>query len=159
MLQAAAVLGTLYPRDFIASELEAHIDDLIFRFRNKALGDTLFRVGCDLQRKLGAEDRLAGAIHLALKQKLPYHLILKALVCGCHFNATDEAGLRLSSDLEFDKIYSKGIKVVLTSICGFDAVDDQEVILEALAFDNKHNFGLGSDWICDLKNTVQKGNF
>ena len=136
MLQAAELLLAKYPDEFTIESLTGHIDDLLGRFQNKALGDTLFRVGCDLQRKLGAEDRLAGAIHLACELKLPYHLILKALVCGCHFSATDEAGNRLQSDLEFDSIYVKGIKEVLTSVCGFDEIADHEVISEAIALDN-----------------------
>lgn len=136
MLQAADILFKKYPEEFTVESLTEHIDDLLKRFQNKALGDTIFRVGCDLQRKLGAEDRLAGAIHLARELKLPYNLILNALICGCHFRATDEAGNILPSDREFGAIYAKGIKSVLTSICGFDKVDDHEVITEAIAFDN-----------------------
>lgn len=136
MLQAADILLKKYPDEFTLELLTDHIDDLLKRFQNKALGDTIFRVGCDLQRKLGAEDRLAGAIHHARELKLTYHLILKALVSGCHFNATDEAGNRLPADGEFRDIYSKGIKAVLTSICGFDEIADFEVISEAIALDN-----------------------
>ena len=63
MLQAADILLKKYPDEFTVESLTDHIDDLLRRFQNRALGDTLFRVGCDLQRKLSAEDRLAGAIH------------------------------------------------------------------------------------------------
>jgi len=136
MLQAADILLAKYPEEFTIESLTDHIDDLLRRFQNKALGDTLFRVGCDLQRKLSAEDRLAGAIHLAFELKLPSDLILNALVCGCHFGATDEAGNRLQSDLEFDSIYAKGIKEVLTSVCGFDEVIHREVIAKAIKLDD-----------------------
>jgi hypothetical protein len=67
---------------------------------------------------------------------LPYDLILKALVCGCHFGATDEAGNRLESDIQFGEIYAKGIKAVLTSICGFDEIADDDLIARAIALDN-----------------------
>ena len=144
MLQAADILLAKYPDEFTIGSLTEHIDDLLRRFQNKALGDTLFRVGCDLQRKLSAEDRLAGAIHLAFEMKLPYDLILKALVCGCQFRATDEAGNRLPSDLEFDKIYAKGIKEVLISVCGFEEVVHREVIAKAITLD-------------DIKNQVREG--
>lgn len=136
MIQAADILLKKYPNEFTVESLTEHIDDLLKRFQNKSLGDTLFRVGCDLQRKLAADDRLAGAIHLARELNLPYHLILKALICGCHFRATDEAGNQLPSDREFMEIYAKGIKAVLTSICGFDEVIHKEVIAQAIAFDN-----------------------
>jgi mannitol-1-phosphate 5-dehydrogenase len=92
MWQAATILHKKYPADFTLEDLTDHIDDLLFRFHNKSLGDTIFRVGCDLQRKLGAKDRLAGAIHLALEVKLPYDRILFSLICGCYFRATDENG-------------------------------------------------------------------
>jgi mannitol-1-phosphate 5-dehydrogenase len=136
MIQAANILLMKYPDEFTVESLTGHIDDLLNRFQNKALGDTLFRVGCDLQRKLGAEDRIAGAIHLAREFKLPYNLILASLVCGCHFRATGEAGNILPSDLEFRAIYAKGIKAVLISICGFDEIIDSDVIVEAINLDN-----------------------
>lgn len=125
MLQAARILLTKYPDDFTLNTLTEHIDDLLFRFQNKALGDTVFRVGCDLKRKLSAEDRLAGAIHLALELNLPYDKILKSLMAGCYFRASDEHGELLSDDHEFAKLFEKGILNVLTSICGFDSVKDK----------------------------------
>ncbi len=45
-----------------------HIDDLLLRFTNRALGDTCQRVGGDPTRKLSPEDRLIGASHLAMEQ-------------------------------------------------------------------------------------------
>jgi len=53
MLQSAAILAKAYPDDLPLSDLEEHVDDLISRFRNKALQDTVYRVGSDLIRKLG----------------------------------------------------------------------------------------------------------
>ncbi len=135
MLQAAHVLLKMYPAEFTIELLTEHIDDLLKRFQNKALGDTVFRVGCDLQRKLGAEDRLAGAIHLALKHKLPYDLILKSLVCGCHFRATNSEGEMLQSDLEFVRIYEKGIVSVLEDICRFNTKSSQKVLIKAKLID------------------------
>jgi len=63
MLQAANLLGKKNPGEFTMAELTDHVDDLLERFQNKSLGDTIFRLGCDLQRKLGSDDRLAGGIH------------------------------------------------------------------------------------------------
>jgi len=125
MLQSADILLAKYSVDFTLKTLTEHIDDLLFRFQNKALGDTVFRVGCDLKRKLSAEDRLAGAIHLALELNLPYDKILKSLVAGCYFRAGDENGQLLSDDHEFAKFFEKGILNVLSSICGFDSVKDK----------------------------------
>ena len=52
MIQSALILHVAYSDDFTTSDLEEHIDDLLMRFRNKALKDTIYRVGHDLTRKL-----------------------------------------------------------------------------------------------------------
>ena len=135
MLQATNILLKKYPDEFTLEALTEHADDLIRRFQNKALGDAIFRVGCDLPRKLSAEDRLAGAIHLALELKLPYDLILYGLVAGFHFRAADEAGNLLPADKEFAAIYAKGVPEVMTSVCGFDLLADQKLIAESVLID------------------------
>ncbi len=144
MLQAADILLKKYPEEFTIESLTDHIDDLLKRFQNKALGDTIFRVGCDLQRKLSAEDRLAGAIHLARELELPYDLILKALVCACHFRATNEFGEMLPSDRDFISTYKTGIENVLTAISGFNKTSDKEVIDKAILFENSLLIGSNS---------------
>ena len=120
MLQSADILLNKYPDEFSQSDLTDHIDDLLQRFQNKALGDTIFRVGCDLMRKLGPYDRLSGAIREALESDLKYDKILYALVCGFHFRARDEDGHMLKGDLDFIRVYEKSIQSVLTTICGFN---------------------------------------
>jgi len=47
--------------------LQAHVEDLIARFGNRRLGDTLDRVGRDLDRKLRPGDRLIGALQACLR--------------------------------------------------------------------------------------------
>ena len=137
MLQAAELLLKKYPGEFTSGALTAHVDDLLSRFKNINLGDTIFRVGCDLSRKLSAQDRLAGAIHLGVELNLPYDKILFALICGCHFRATDEEGNMLSGDIEFRTMYYKGIKIVLTEICGFSETTGQKIIDTAQEMDKK----------------------
>lgn len=128
MLQAADVLLRKYPDEFSMDALTAHIDDLISRFQNRALVDTIYRVGSDLKRKLGTEDRLAGAIHLALELHLPFDKILFVFVAGCDFEATDEAGKRLKNDVEFSEKYEKfGIEWALTKIAGFEKTKHFEI--------------------------------
>lgn len=135
MLQAADILLKQYPDEFTPDALTDHIDDLLSRFQNKALGDTIFRVGCDLMRKLAAEDRLSGAIRLAVELNLAYDRILYALVCGCHFRARDENGQMFPDDNEFMKHYSNGIETVLTHVCGFDETIFKNVFSEARKID------------------------
>jgi mannitol-1-phosphate 5-dehydrogenase len=128
MLQAADILIKKYPKEFTLKDLEEHINDLLFRFQNKALGDTIFRVGCDLMRKLGPEDRISGAIKSAIEFDLPYDKILYALICGCHFRATDKDGNMFNGDQEFIRVYEKGIKSILTIVCGFNEIQNSKLI-------------------------------
>lgn len=136
MLQAADILLEIYQQEFTIAGLTEHIDDLIARFQNKFLGDTVFRLRCDLRCKLGREDRMSGAIRLAMELNLPYDRILFSLVCACHFRAVDENGKMLPDDREFEVIYTKGIEAVLSEICGFDRYKHEQIFLEASATDN-----------------------
>ncbi|MFH0760049.1 MAG: mannitol-1-phosphate 5-dehydrogenase [Bacteroidota bacterium] len=139
MLQSANILMKKFPGEFSCEDLIRHVDDLLLRFQNKALGDTIFRVGCDLIRKLGPEDRLAGAIRSAIAYNLPYDRILFALICGFHFRATDENGMLFPKDTEFIRHFSQGIPHVLATICGFDAAIHRRLFGEALEIDRLLN--------------------
>lgn len=137
--QSAIALLKKYPDDFTKESLNEHINDLLSRFRNRALGDTIFRVGCDLPRKLGPSDRITGAIRLAQEMNLPFDKILYTLVCGCRFRATDEEGNQLPSDKEFEKVYNTGIRNVLITISGLDLIKDKKLINEAEMLDKQLN--------------------
>jgi mannitol-1-phosphate 5-dehydrogenase len=128
MLQSMDILKAAYPLDFTAADLEDHIDDLIFRFRNKALKDTIYRVGHDLTRKLRSDDRFMGAIHLAMQFGMPYDLILKAMSFGLFFTAADEVGNRFASDIKFLDSIVKDFELSLIELLGFDPVLDLPVI-------------------------------
>jgi mannitol-1-phosphate 5-dehydrogenase len=68
MLESARSLSSYYstPIDVLLD----HIDDLLYRFGNAALGDTCKRVGADPARKLSPEDRLIGAASFCLDQNI-----------------------------------------------------------------------------------------
>jgi len=110
------------------ADLEEHIDDLLFRFRNRALQDTLFRVGQDLPRKLGADDRFMGSIHLALKTNMPYDLILKAMSYGLFFRAGDEEGKLFPNDIIFLEGLEKDFESALIKILGLEPFEDSYLI-------------------------------
>lgn len=128
MQQSAKVLKLVYPGEFRSGELEEHIDDLLFRFRNKALKDTVFRVGADLVRKLGTDDRFMGIIHLAQKIGMPYDKILNALSYGFCFNAKDEFGNSFPSDKVFMESLSNDFESTLVNLLGFDPAKDPTLI-------------------------------
>jgi mannitol-1-phosphate 5-dehydrogenase len=120
MLQSADILMALYPDEFTASQLTGHIDDLLHRFRNKALGDTLFRVGCDLYRKLSPEDRLVAPVKAAMSQNMPFDLIFESLLAAISFRATNEQGDYLPSDINFFSESLYGTDHILRIICKLD---------------------------------------
>jgi len=120
MLQSAEILMSLYPGEFTPRQITGHIDDLLKRFSNKALGDTIFRVGCDLYRKLGPGDRMVTPIQAAIRIDKPYDLILNVLLAAISFRATDEHGRPFPSDEAFFKEAEKGTGHVLKNICMLD---------------------------------------
>jgi mannitol-1-phosphate 5-dehydrogenase len=117
MLQSADILQALYPDEFTQSQLEEHIDDLLHRFMNRSLRDTVFRVGCDLYRKLGPEDRIVAPIRAAIRTDKPYHLIMNVLEAGISFRTKDENGNCFPSDGLFFEETKKGIKYIVENIC------------------------------------------
>lgn len=66
--------------------LLSHAENLLYRFLNKALGDTVARVGRDTIRKLGSNDRLIGALKLCEKYNLPNEYICIGIASGLVFD-------------------------------------------------------------------------
>ena len=129
MMQASEILMKEYPGEFTKKDLEDHIDDLLKRFMNKALGDTIYRVGRDLLRKLGPEDRLVGTIKKGLKHNMNVDKILYALVCGFYFRATNKSGAMFDRDIEFvSKYFNNGIEYILVNVCGFNKSKYEDII-------------------------------
>ena len=67
------------------AELEAFSLDLINRYDNKLLGDTIERVGRDTKRKLSENDRFVGAIRLCLKHGISPVSIIHGMAAGFRF--------------------------------------------------------------------------
>jgi mannitol-1-phosphate 5-dehydrogenase len=130
MIQSATILRKRYPNDYTVADLEDHIDDLIYRFRNTALQDTLFRVGQDLTRKLGSDDRFMGSIHLAMQYNMPYDKILDAMAYGLFFKAKDEEGIYFPSDIKFLNALSIDFEMTMIRNLSFDPVNDNKIIKE-----------------------------
>jgi len=88
------------------------------RFENKALGDTVFRVGCDLKRKLHRDDRILSPIIDGIKTGSPVDNILLTFVYDLSFRAKDEYGNMFPSDNEFLLLLNKkGLEFVLINLC------------------------------------------
>lgn len=138
MMESAAALIAAYPEEFNDGNQCEHVDDLIERFANKALGDTIYRVGRDIRRKLGREDRVIGALRFDATHgaDAPYTCLCAA--AGMRFRATDESGEMYEQDHEFARhIYPEGAEQVLREVSELmpgDLVDDA-VLRAVLAAD------------------------
>ncbi|WP_319231973.1 hypothetical protein [Draconibacterium orientale] len=129
MNQSAAILRAKYPEEFSEKDLEEHINDLIARFENKALKDTIYRVGCDLKRKLSSSDRIISPMLDGLYFDLPVDYIMLVFAFGFCFEAKDEQGKRLISDEDFSKLLQeKGIKNTLKKVLMLDAKEIMDSI-------------------------------
>ena len=123
MRESAAALAKHYALDM--GELEAHIKDLLGRFANRALGDSVARVGRDPMRKLSKNDRLAGAALFCKGETLPYDAILKVIAAGLDFfDGSDPSSVKMR-----DMIKDDGKEQFLVSWCGF-GLDDAKKVME-----------------------------
>lgn len=128
MMQSARVLNRVYSEDLPMKDLEDHVDDLLNRFRNRALQDTIFRVGQDLTRKLASDDRFMGAIKLAEEVKLPHDLIIEAMSFGFIFRATDEFGNPYPPDKEFREVISSDFERSMTALLNLQKETESDII-------------------------------
>jgi len=127
MKQSAVALNRAYLKDLTPQDLQNHIDDLLFRFQNKSLGDTIFRVGRDLYRKLDKNERLIGPMLLAQREGTPYNKIKKAFYTALDFKAKDEKGNMYPQDeIFFQREYPKGLRHILRSICHLSSHQNEE---------------------------------
>lgn len=140
MKESARALLAEYPDTFTMPQLEEHIGDLLSRFQNKALGDTIYRVGRDLYRKLGKHDRLIGAMLLAKKHQITTRAMAKAALAGMYFRKGDAKGKMFGDDRTFlQEEIPGGVQHVLMSVSGLSRSIPQEkaVMDEILALANQ----------------------
>ena len=121
MEATAAALLKRHPGVWRAEEMAEHVADLLRRFGNRALGDTVHRVGRDLARKLGPDDRLAGALRLVAETGGDAAPICDAIAAALHFAAPDEQGGTFPPDDEVRaRIASLGPRAFLEKHAGLD---------------------------------------
>ncbi len=113
-----------------AGSLLANIDDLLHRFGNRALGDTILRLGRDPLRKLAPGDRLAGAaVNAAEERVMPVNLVT-GLAAGLHFSHPAD---RIAQELQ-GRIKTLGIEKTLAEVTGISPDEELgQMILERYA--------------------------
>lgn len=98
----------------VRENVQAYIEDLLARFPNRALNDTVVRVGADPARKLRRNDRIVGAALFALEQGVDPAPIVRGIRAALHFDSPDDpTAPRLQADLR-----EKGIDYVLERYMG-----------------------------------------
>lgn len=94
--------------------LEEHADDLRRRFANRALGDTILRLGRDPLRKLAPEDRLVGAARLAERAGVTPRALAWAIAAGYRFDSPeDPIAVRLQG-----QIHAQGLPAAVQAVSG-----------------------------------------
>jgi mannitol-1-phosphate 5-dehydrogenase len=129
MWESGTALIKEYPDDLGRTSIEAHIEDLLLRFQNRELGDTIYRTGRDLYRKLGPNDRLIGSTKICTQHGVVPRYIALGTACAVFFRATDEDGNIFKNDRIFHETESeKGIDHVLNNICRIEDRKTGELI-------------------------------
>jgi mannitol-1-phosphate 5-dehydrogenase len=116
--------------------LHAHSMDLMRRFGNRALADTVLRLARDPLRKLGPADRLVGAARLAEQAGRTPRALSWGIAAGYRF---DEPGDPLALKLQ-RRIAEEGFDQVLAEVSGISA----EEPLAALVRERYASLGEGS---------------
>ncbi len=118
LLEASEALSAEY-----GVEMGSLIDfsyELLSRFDNKLLGDTVDRVGRDTVRKLARADRLTGTVLLCMKHGIEPKFIREGMLAALDFVADGDA-----SSAEVAAFASKaGKRAAFVKYCGLDEKDE-----------------------------------
>ena len=132
MEASAEALMARYPGEFTWTMQQRHIADLLRRFANRALGDTVHRVGRDLPRKLGPQDRLVGALRLQQGHGADWRATCTVIALALRFCAPDEHGHVFPADGAFAAWLAEvGARQVLVETCGLAAADPALTVILA----------------------------
>jgi mannitol-1-phosphate 5-dehydrogenase len=96
-----------------AGWLRAHAEDLRGRFANRALGDTVFRLGRDPVRKLGPTDRLVAPARLAEAAGVSPRALARAIAAALRFAPSADP---IAQELQ-QRLAAKGLDAVLAGVC------------------------------------------
>jgi mannitol-1-phosphate 5-dehydrogenase len=127
MWESGRALMRAYPDEFHEKDQDEHIQNLLKRFGNVHLGDTIFRVGRDIQRKLAYDDRLIGSMRFDLEHGVEPAVTGQGAAAACFFQQRDDQGNLFPRDEEFHRsIFPRGIEYILCSVCGLTGKDEIE---------------------------------
>ena len=98
----------------VRQNVQDYIEDLVVRYPNRALNDTVARVGADPVRKLRRNDRIVGAALFALEQGVDPAPIVRGILAALRFDLPqDPTAPRLQQALK-----ERGIEAVMEQFMG-----------------------------------------
>ncbi|MCQ2437611.1 MAG: mannitol-1-phosphate 5-dehydrogenase [Clostridia bacterium] len=101
----------------IRANVEENVVDLLERFQNLALKDTIARVGADPVRKLRSNDRIVGAALFCIEQGVDPMPIVKGIIAALKFDRAEDA-----TAPEIQKVLKEeGVEAVMTKYMGLTA--------------------------------------
>ena len=122
---AVQALSQEYPQ-IPLSEIEANKDDLLQRFHNRALKDTISRVANDPLRKLRRDDRLIGAAFYCLENGIKPNEIVEGIIAALKYdNSNDAAAMKLQTDLS-----ESGLDYVMEHVMGLDKESELSLLIK-----------------------------
>lgn len=148
MRESALALSSEYAIPL--EKIMEHVEDLLHRFGNRHLGDTIERVGKDPIRKLSQNDRLVGSANLCIKHGiLPVYISVGIAAALFYAAGGDEAAQKLQAS-----IAEQGVGAVLSKQCGISS----ETLLGriVLEFYDMIENGASLDAICTKAEQMKK---
>ena len=98
----------------VRADVEGNVEDLLSRFGNKALGDTIARVGGDPVRKLRRNDRIIGAALYCMEQGVDPSPVVRIVEAALGFNPEgDPTAAKVQ-----DALHEGGAERVMTEYMG-----------------------------------------
>lgn len=132
MTESALALAKRHNADSI--ELYDHVQDLIKRFGNRQLKDTVKRVGNDIKRKLSKGDRLVGALNMCSELKMPATFIKAGIAAALCFEHDDIIKQMDSKDIlnEFGELADSQANEILEIKKMFENKTELKCVLDIL---------------------------
>lgn len=110
--EISRALEAEYPGEITREQNDAILADILVRYGNPLLEDTIVRVGRDPARKLSRNDRLVGAALLCERHGIRPDNILRIIAAAFRYrDGSDAPG-------PADLLYEKGVKAAVTEVCG-----------------------------------------
>ena len=123
---------------FSRAEQSAHVEDLLKRFQNRALGDTCRRLARDPRRKLAPDDRLVGAARLCEAEQVEPRALAWAIVAALRYDDPEDPSAPSIQAI----IRERGRDAAVEEVCGIAPAEPLAALIRE-AFEASEPFPAG----------------